>query len=360
MARSMTLAGVRRGMLVHNANTYGLFTGGHGFHQGAERIGAPVLPVSGGFTTRQAMLLHDLGAEVLVATPSYALVIAQAVHDAEIDPARAQAPARPVRRRALDRGPARRDRTRAARASGSQFLRALRNVRSRRRDRVPRGARRAARPRGPLHRRGRRSGVRCAGRRGGRGRARLHDPAQGSDAAAPLPHRRHRLGHLRAVQLRSDDGEDPGPARPARRHDHRARRQRLPLKCRACAPHGSRGCSALPARRGTNRGDGRADRSVRARYLERGSRRACARPSSACSASSSAFACTPTFSSAGRCREAKARPCASSIGASGRRRVGYPAASKKRCGFATSIWSISPCVTPASSSAGRTCVERWR
>ena len=87
MARSMTLAGVRRGMLVHNANTYGLFTGGHGFHQGAERIGAPVLPVSGGFTTRQAMLLHDLGAEVLVATPSYALVIAQAVQDAEIDPA---------------------------------------------------------------------------------------------------------------------------------------------------------------------------------------------------------------------------------------------------------------------------------
>ena len=90
MARSMTLAGVRRGMLVHNANTYGLFTGGHGFHQGAERIGAPVLPVSGGFTTRQAMLLHDLGAQVLVATPSYALVIAQAVHDAEVDPAELQ------------------------------------------------------------------------------------------------------------------------------------------------------------------------------------------------------------------------------------------------------------------------------
>jgi phenylacetate-CoA ligase len=87
MARCMTLAGVRPGMLVHNANTYGLFTGGHGFHQGAERIGAPVLPVSGGFTARQAMLLHDLGAEVLVATPSYALVIAQAVDDAGIDPA---------------------------------------------------------------------------------------------------------------------------------------------------------------------------------------------------------------------------------------------------------------------------------
>ena len=87
MARSMTMAGVRPGMLVHNANTYGLFTGGHGFHQGAERIGAPVLPVSGGFTARQALLLQDLGAQVLVATPSYALVIAQAVLDAGIDPA---------------------------------------------------------------------------------------------------------------------------------------------------------------------------------------------------------------------------------------------------------------------------------
>jgi phenylacetate-CoA ligase len=87
MARCMTMAGVRPGMLIHNANTYGLFTGGHGFHQGAERIGCPVLPVSGGFTARQALLLHDLAAQVLVATPSYALVIAQAVAEAGIDPA---------------------------------------------------------------------------------------------------------------------------------------------------------------------------------------------------------------------------------------------------------------------------------
>lgn len=87
MARCMTLAGVRAGMLVHNANSYGLFTGGHGFHQGAERIGAPVLPASGGFTMRQAHLLHDLGAQVLVSTPSYAVVIAQAVRDAGIEPA---------------------------------------------------------------------------------------------------------------------------------------------------------------------------------------------------------------------------------------------------------------------------------
>jgi phenylacetate-CoA ligase len=86
MARSMTMAGVRPGMLIHNANGYGLFTGGLGFHQGGERIGATVVPVSGGFTARQAMLLRDLGAHVLVATPSYSLVIAQALSDAGIDP----------------------------------------------------------------------------------------------------------------------------------------------------------------------------------------------------------------------------------------------------------------------------------
>ncbi len=88
MARCMAMAGVRPGMLVHNANGYGLFTGGLGFHQGAERIGATVVPVSGGFTARQAMLLADLGAEVLVSTPSYALAIAQAVDEQGLDAGR--------------------------------------------------------------------------------------------------------------------------------------------------------------------------------------------------------------------------------------------------------------------------------
>jgi phenylacetate-CoA ligase len=86
MARSMTMAGVRPGMLIHNANGYGLFTGGLGFHQGGERIGATVVPVSGGQTARQAMLIRDFGAHVLVATPSYSLVIAQALEDAGVDP----------------------------------------------------------------------------------------------------------------------------------------------------------------------------------------------------------------------------------------------------------------------------------
>jgi phenylacetate-CoA ligase len=86
MARCLTMAGVRPGMVLHNANGYGLFTGGLGFHDGAERLGATVIPVSGGFSARQAMLLADLGGQALAATPSYALVIAQAVRDAGMDP----------------------------------------------------------------------------------------------------------------------------------------------------------------------------------------------------------------------------------------------------------------------------------
>jgi phenylacetate-CoA ligase len=87
MARCMTAAGVRPGMVVHNANGYGLFTGGLGFHQGGERIGATVVPVSGGRTARQALLIRDLGAQVLVSTPSYALVIAEALAAEGEDPA---------------------------------------------------------------------------------------------------------------------------------------------------------------------------------------------------------------------------------------------------------------------------------
>lgn len=86
MARCMRRMGVRPGMLVHNAYTYGLFTGGLGFHDGAERLGAAVVPVSGGRTERQAALLRDLRAEVLCATPSYALTIATALEEAGAGP----------------------------------------------------------------------------------------------------------------------------------------------------------------------------------------------------------------------------------------------------------------------------------
>lgn len=85
MARSLACAGARPGDIVHNAHGYGLFTGGLGVHAGAERLGAVVVPASGGATERQIALLMDFGAQVLVATPSYALVIAETAERLGVD-----------------------------------------------------------------------------------------------------------------------------------------------------------------------------------------------------------------------------------------------------------------------------------
>jgi phenylacetate-CoA ligase len=77
MARSMACGGALPGDIVHNAYGYGLFTGGLGAHYGGERLGCTVVPVSGGATERQVALLKDFGANVLCATPSYAINIAE-------------------------------------------------------------------------------------------------------------------------------------------------------------------------------------------------------------------------------------------------------------------------------------------
>ncbi|MFW5730636.1 MAG: phenylacetate--CoA ligase family protein [Desulfonatronovibrionaceae bacterium] len=73
MARSFEACGVTRSDIVHNAYGYGLFTGGLGAHYGAEALGATILPVSGGATKRQVMLMKDFGPTVICCTPSYAL-----------------------------------------------------------------------------------------------------------------------------------------------------------------------------------------------------------------------------------------------------------------------------------------------
>ncbi|MGH2998308.1 MAG: phenylacetate--CoA ligase family protein [Gaiellaceae bacterium] len=80
-ARAIAAAGGGPGTLVHVAYGYGLFTGGLGFHYGAERMGCTVVPASSGNTPRQAQLLEDLGAEILCCTPSYALTIADHVEE---------------------------------------------------------------------------------------------------------------------------------------------------------------------------------------------------------------------------------------------------------------------------------------
>ena len=85
MARSLACAGVRPGDVVHNAYGYGLFTGGLGAHYGAERLGATVVPMSGGATERQVALIQDFSARVLCATPSYALAIAEVAEKEGVD-----------------------------------------------------------------------------------------------------------------------------------------------------------------------------------------------------------------------------------------------------------------------------------
>lgn len=85
MARSLAAAGLSSLDFIHNAFGYGLFTGGLGVHYGAERLGATVIPVSGGGTKRQVQLLRDFGATGLTCTPSYALYLADASKAAGID-----------------------------------------------------------------------------------------------------------------------------------------------------------------------------------------------------------------------------------------------------------------------------------
>jgi phenylacetate-CoA ligase len=77
IARCLVAAGITKNDIIHNAFGYGLFTGGLGLHYGAEKIGASVIPMSGGDAKRQLMILQDFGPTVICSTPSYALHLAE-------------------------------------------------------------------------------------------------------------------------------------------------------------------------------------------------------------------------------------------------------------------------------------------
>lgn len=81
MARTLGMAGVGPGDVLHNAYGYGLFTGGLGFHYAGEMVGAAVVPSSGGFTKRQLLLMKDFGATVLCCTPSFALHLSEVARE---------------------------------------------------------------------------------------------------------------------------------------------------------------------------------------------------------------------------------------------------------------------------------------
>ncbi len=86
VARSIRASGGRRGMKLHNAYGYGLFTGGLGLHYGAEKLGVTVIPISGGMTERQVQLITDFEPDIITVTPSYMLAILDEFRRQGIDP----------------------------------------------------------------------------------------------------------------------------------------------------------------------------------------------------------------------------------------------------------------------------------
>jgi phenylacetate-CoA ligase len=85
VTRSLCMAGVHRNDIVQIAYGYGLFTGGLGIHYGSENLGASVIPISGGNTSKQIQLMEDFGSSVLCCTPSYALNIAEVMNEMKVE-----------------------------------------------------------------------------------------------------------------------------------------------------------------------------------------------------------------------------------------------------------------------------------
>ncbi len=86
VARSLSMAGIGKSDMIQVAYGYGLFTGGLGLHYGAEKVGATVIPISGGNTKKQLQLMEDFGSTVLACTPSYAAYLGEALVEEKIDP----------------------------------------------------------------------------------------------------------------------------------------------------------------------------------------------------------------------------------------------------------------------------------
>jgi phenylacetate-CoA ligase len=85
MARALAAGGASRGDIIHNAYGYGLFTGGLGVHYGAERLGASVIPISGGNTKRQILIMKDFAPTILTCTPSYALHLSEVAAEVGVE-----------------------------------------------------------------------------------------------------------------------------------------------------------------------------------------------------------------------------------------------------------------------------------
>ena len=156
-ARALAAAGATPASIVHNAYGYGLFTGGLGIHQGAVWLGATVVPVSGGMTSRQLTLLRDLRPDILTCTPSYAIRLGEAFAEAGVAAGRDRPEGGAVRRGAVERADAR-THPGPAWPARTRHLRPVRGDRPGSGGGVPGGTRRPACERGPFLCRGGRPG----------------------------------------------------------------------------------------------------------------------------------------------------------------------------------------------------------
>jgi len=85
VARSLTMANVSKSDIIQIAYGYGLFTGGLGVHYGAEKVGASVIPISGGNTKKQLQIMQDFGSTIIACTPSYAAFLGESIEKSGID-----------------------------------------------------------------------------------------------------------------------------------------------------------------------------------------------------------------------------------------------------------------------------------
>ena len=256
-ARTLAMAGAEPGMMLHNAFGYGLFTGGLGLHYGAERLGMTVVPVSGGMTERQLLLITDFRPDVIACTPGYALTLAQEFESRGVGPDEISLrfaivgaePWTEAMRAEIDRGLG----VRSCNIYGlSEVIGpgvSCECVEERNG---------APRQRGPLPPRGRRSRERRAAARGRGGRARLHHSHEAGAAARPLLDGRSRQPLVGSLRVRPDARPDERDPWPHRRHADHPGRQRLPDPGRGGARPVRRALSPLPAGRQPRRSAGRA------------------------------------------------------------------------------------------------------
>lgn len=261
VARCLRLSGVKPGDKVHNAYGYGLFTGGLGAHYGAERLGATVIPMSGGQTEKQIQLIQDFEPDAILATPTYLLAIADAMQKMGLDPR-----ATSLKTAVLGAEPwtqeMRRELEQAWDLNACDIY-GLSEVMG------PGVAGESCETKDGSHiwedhfrpeiidpfdasqtMRGRRAG-----------RARLHVPDQAGAADHPLPHSRP---HAAAARHRRPEASPDGPHHgPQRRHDHPPRRQSLPVPDRGDRARHPGPLPALPAGADAAEDHGRADRAHR-------------------------------------------------------------------------------------------------